>query len=95
MMESTKQKLADYMEISERVDNNEEINPIDKFLLDNEPAGIEESEKFRKQLLEVINFEDAESKTERNTNVVASFMEHCKKEGIEIPDTIFESYFGM
>ncbi len=93
-MESTKQKLADYMEISARVDNKEEINPIDQFLLDNEPAGIEESEKFRKQLLEAINFEDEEMKTERNTNVVASFMEHCKEEGIEIPDTMFESYFG-
>lgn len=82
------------MEISERVYNKEEINPIDQFLLDNEPAGIEESEKFRKQLLEAINFEDEETKLERNTNVVASFMEHCKEEGIEIPDTMFESYFG-
>ena len=94
MKESTKQKLADYEDISERRDNREEINPIDKFLLDNEPAGVERSELFRNQLLEAINYEDEESKTERNTNVVSSFIEHCKSQGIEIPDTLFESYFG-
>lgn len=92
-MESTKQKLSDYEDIDRRAQNEEELNPIDQFLLDNEPAGFEEEEKFRAQLLAAINYEDEETKTERNTVVIASFMEHCKKEGIEIPDTLFESYF--
>lgn len=38
--------------------------------------------------------ENEETKIERNMNVISSFMEHCKNEGIEIPDIAFESYFG-
>jgi hypothetical protein len=37
--------------------------------------------------------EREEIKTDRNANVVSSFMEHCKENGIEIPDSLFESYF--
>jgi hypothetical protein len=42
--------------------------------------------------------EDEETKIERetesNAKVVDSFMEHCKHNGIEIPDTLFESFFN-
>lgn len=37
---------------------------------------------------------DEEELTDRNTKVVAAFMEHCKENGIEIPDKMFEEYFG-
>lgn len=30
------------------------LNPIERFILDNEPAGIEDEQKFRKQLYDII-----------------------------------------
>ena len=42
----------------------------------------------------IINLENEEQKTEHNTNVVSGFMEHCKNEGLEIPESMFESYFN-
>ena len=92
-MESTKDNFLAWIEISEKVDNGEDLNPIDQFIYDNSPAGDDEV-KFREQLFNAIGFENEETKTERNTNVVSSFMEHCKTEGIKIPDNVFESYFG-
>lgn len=92
-MESTKDNFLSWIEISEMVDKGEELNPIDQFIYDNSPASEDES-KFREQLFKAVGFENEETKTERNTNVVASFMEHCKSEGVELPDTLFESYFG-
>lgn len=41
-----------------------------------------------------LDLENEEELTEHNTKVVASFMEHCKEEGIDIPDTMFETYFN-
>ena len=92
-MESTKSKLVGYDEILDRLEEKLDINPIDRFLHDNEPAGVK-GIKFREQLLEALNFEDEETKTERNVKVVNSFIEHCKDEGLEIPEALFESYFG-
>ncbi len=37
---------------------------------------------------------ELEEKTERNATVISSFIEHCKENGMEIPDTLFESYFN-
>lgn len=90
-MESTKAKFLSHDEIGDLKERGEELNPIDRFLWDNSP--MENEETFRKQLFEAVNFEDLETKTDRNANVVADFMEHCKENGLEIPDTFFESYF--
>lgn len=35
-----------------------------------------------------------EKKTEHNTNVVSQFMEHCREEGLVIPDRHFETFFN-
>ena len=70
------------------------LDENDEFLFDNEPAGRNDADLFRLQLLDALNFETEEEKTERNANVVSSFMEHCKENGMVIPDTMFESYFG-
>jgi len=40
-----------------------------------------------------VDLKDEEQKTEHNANVVASFMEHCKEKGLDIPDRFFETYF--
>lgn len=91
-MESTRNNLLSWEEISKMVDDNEELNPIDQFIYDQSPAG-ESEYTFRVQLFNAVNYEDEEEKTERNVSVVNSFMEHCKENGIEIPDSLFESYF--
>lgn len=46
-------------------------------------------EKSEEQLMK-----DQEELMERNGKVVSSFMEHCKNEGLEIPDSFYESFFG-
>ena len=46
--------LPDYMEISEKKDKGEKITALEQFLLDNEPADFEQSEAFRKGLLDII-----------------------------------------
>lgn len=38
--------------------------------------------------------EQEEELTEHNTNVVSQFMHHCKNEGYNLPDHLFESFFG-
>lgn len=38
--------------------------------------------------------ESEEARTDRNAEIVASFMDHCETEGLKIPDRFFESYFG-
>lgn len=40
------------------------------------------------------DMKNLENLTDHNTNVVSQFMCHCKEEGLEIPDSLFESYFG-
>jgi len=90
-MESTRSKFLSHEEIGELRDREEDLNPIDQFLWDNSP--MEDEEKFRSQLFSALTYEDMESKTERNAKVVADFMEHCKENGLEIPDSFFESYF--
>ena len=92
-MESTKDSFLSWAEISSLVDNKEDLNPIDQFIYDNEPAG-EIAKKFREQLFLAICYENEETKTERNSSIVSSFIEHCKNEGFIIPDSYFESYFG-
>lgn len=91
--ESTKKYFAEWIIISDRDDEKEELNPIDRFLLDNEPAGKENFEKFRNQLLEAINFEDEEYRTDRNATIIGEFIEHCKENNFGIPDYLFESFF--
>ncbi|PHR71013.1 MAG: hypothetical protein COA67_07385 [Lutibacter sp.] len=92
-MESTKHNFLQWIEISEMVDKGEELNPIDQFIHDNTPAGDDET-KFREQLFKAVNYENDEAKTDRNTNTVAAFMEHCKSADFEIPDSMFETYFN-
>ena len=41
-----------------------------------------------------IDISDEEQLTAHNANVVASFMNHCKDNGVDIPDNLFESYFN-
>lgn len=38
--------------------------------------------------------EDPEAKAEQRMNLVAEFMEYCKEKGHELPDSLFESFFG-
>ena len=38
--------------------------------------------------------EKLEQLTEHNTNVVSEFMQHCKDEGYDLPDHLFESFFN-
>lgn len=90
-MESTKSKFLSHEEIGELRDRGEDLNPIDQLLWDYSP--VEQEDVFRKQVFEAVNYEDPEWKTDRNANVVADFMEHCKENGVTIPDTLFESYF--
>lgn len=54
--------------------------------------------KMRLQRFRNTYNEDAETqaeieRTDRNVEVVASFIEHCKEEGFVIPDKYFESFF--
>ena len=41
-----------------------------------------------------IDLGNEEQKTNHNTKVVSSFIDHCKQKGIEIPDSAFESFFN-
>lgn len=92
-MESTKYKLTDWMDIAERKDNKEKLNPIDAFLYKYSPASGED--KFREDLLRAINYEDQESKVFRNTEIVGKFIDHCKENNVEISDEIYESFFKI
>lgn len=94
-MESTKQKLIDWIDIDSNKENGEDLNPIDQFLYDNEPVGNEMAGKFRKQFKDALNYWDEESLTNHNANVVGAFMKHCEEElGIKLPDSAFETYFN-
>lgn len=42
----------------------------------------------------VIDFEDEEQKMNHNGEEVSRFMEHCKENGYELPDSLYESYFN-
>jgi hypothetical protein len=68
-MESTKDNFLSWIEVSEKVDKGEVLNPIDQFIYDNSPAGNDEEDKFRDQLFKSIGFESEEAKTERNTKI--------------------------
>ena len=37
---------------------------------------------------------DEEQRSIRNSEIIAGFMDHCKEEGLTIPDKYFESYFN-
>lgn len=94
-MESTREKLLSWDQVSELVDNKQELNPIDRFLYDNMPAGHDDELKFTNQFRDAIAYERDETRTCRNSELISSFMEHCKEEhGIEIPDKFFESFFN-
>ena len=35
-----------------------------------------------------------ETKTDKNAELISSFMEHCKQNGTDIKDELFESFFN-
>ena len=92
-MESTKDNFLSWIEISGMVDNGEKLNPIDRFIYDNSPADFDKEQEFRDQLFEAVGYENEETQTERNAEIISAFMEFCKGEGYELPDTLFEDYF--
>lgn len=38
--------------------------------------------------------DELEDDTDRNSEVVSNFIDHCKENGIEIPEEVFESFFN-
>lgn len=50
--------------------------------------------KAKTDTLEEYEDEFLEQQTDHNAKVVAAFMEHCKQEGYDLPDSLYESYFG-
>jgi hypothetical protein len=94
-MESTKHVLLNWEDVYKTASYNvEDLNPIDKFLYEWEPAGAHGSH-FRKLFLDALNHDDEESLLNHNMNVVGLFMAHVKEEfEVELPDKYFESYFG-
>lgn len=89
-MESTKSKFLSREEILKLIGRGDALNPIDELLWLHEPV---HGDKYRDQVYAAVNYEDEETRADRNTNVVAQFMEHCKENGLEIPDSFFESFF--
>lgn len=53
-----------------------------------------EENRFREDLIKALNYETEEDKMFRNGEVIASFIEHCEENGLEIPLSFYESYFG-
>lgn len=39
-------------------------------------------------------FTSVEASTNRNAIVVSNFIEHCKREGVTIPENVFETFFN-
>lgn len=94
-MESTKNKLLSYLDISDKNEVGEKLNPIDKFLYEHTPlVPMREENRFREDLIKALNYETEEDKMFRNGEVIASFIEHCEENGLEIPLSFYESYFG-
>lgn len=91
---SNKSKLASFDEVVRCQHYLGELNPMDELILFSSPTNPLDLKDFRERLLRAINHESEEEKMERNGKVVAQFMEHCKDEGIEIPDSMYESYFN-
>ena len=94
-MKSTKTKLAGYRDIEQRIINGHDFNAVDEIIYHFEPEDDHDSSLFRKLLLAVLALEDEEEVVERNIKVVSDFMEHCKAEGINIPETVFEEFFDV
>ncbi|MGW8324121.1 MAG: hypothetical protein ACWGNI_00365 [Desulfobacterales bacterium] len=44
-----------WKDISEKIDNNEELNPLEKFIFDNEPPETWDA-KWREDLINALNF---------------------------------------
>ena len=55
-MESNYENLLSHEEICEIADREEELNPIDQFIYENEPAEPASSEIFRTQLFDLIMY---------------------------------------
>lgn len=47
--------LREWLNVSSDIDNNIELNPIDQFIYDNEPAGVID-DAWRKSLEEMLEF---------------------------------------
>lgn len=77
-MNSTKENLLSWDEISEKVDKNQELNPIDNFLYANTPAG-EEEEIFRKQFYDALNC-DSLNKVVNYKKLSESFVKNLLKQ---------------
>lgn len=48
--------LPEWMDVTRKHEAGAVLNPIEQFVLDNEPAGIEHEEKFRSGLIAALNF---------------------------------------
>ena len=55
-MESTVDSLLSHDEICDKISKGEKINPIDRFIFNNEPAGNKESEDFRTQFFDALHY---------------------------------------
>lgn len=57
---------------------------------------VEEFDEYDQHICNVVEqyLEDEEEKMFRNGEVVSSFMAHCEENGLEIPLSFYESYFG-
>lgn len=93
-MESTKIEFLSWEEVRDKASLGEDLNPIDKFIYELEPRNFQGSH-FRHLLKNAINFEDEESRTTRNVEIVGMFIEHCEGEGFIIPEELFNSFFNV
>lgn len=58
MNENIKIKLPGYDEVEKKVKQvgEDELNPLEKFIYDNEPTGISEETRFRKELQSMLDY---------------------------------------
>lgn len=65
----------------------ENFTTEDKLFIERKQAQLKKMEK--KYFLET-----PEQETYKNVEIISGFIEHCKREGFDIPETLFESYFN-
>lgn len=51
-----KTTLPEWIDVSHKHEMGLPLNPIERFILDNEPSGREHEDKFRSGLVEALNF---------------------------------------
>ena len=87
----------------QRTEIKQALALMNAMLKSGEQHSIKSTEVFNKALAtvnklpiqNVVESDDQklEELTEHNTNVVSQFMYHCKGEGYDLPDSLFESFF--